>query len=480
MPVELLERQKRFDSLLPQLVDAYSLAPSSVTEELVPEDAHALSPLFMELHDGICKQLAPINVAAAKSNTDIARATADCFEILQRRQQETREFLQTVCRQVVQIRVSGLHHPEAMTAALDSARRPLINAIDDVVVPIEPILTAELSSQPVPVIREAVQQWLQTTSYEVTSQLVVGLHTLVEMDAVGIIEWYERQCCKLHFFRQIVEQDCGRAIQTTKFRRNERGRMSVEEWERFRVRNRVFAERHEHHVMNAEACEWQRKRHVIPKEHGEFIDRVPEWLRPQLRVLQGDLILERVVRWKSHEETRDTQPKMRNSYELDPAILLGHYVLTGWGQREVEREIYRREREENLRATEPPARLSHEMVRDSANLQFTSNLAAVAAVVMMLFSPLQHRIMLPLSLLLSVAAIVTLGRSLLLRAVGGDQGLNTVDVATQCFTRAFGLLAIQSALFGVLYASWPMLGLALPLWLVAKMTRRLGQSRQQG
>ena len=43
---------------------------------------------------------------------------------------------------------------------------------------------------------------------------------------------------------------------------------------------------------------------------------------------------------------------------------------------------------------------------------------------------------------------------------------------------AFGLLSVQSALFGVLYGAWSMLGLALPLAIVAFVTWGLAASRE--
>ena len=486
---ELLERQKRFDTLLPRLVDAYSLIPSSEPADAIPLETHALSPLFGHVHDGLWTQLPTWDVSQVASRDTIALASAQCFDLLRQRQEEIRKFVRSLCYHVVDIRVRGEIHPQAMNAALGSARRPLLTALDQVLVPLEPILTAELIAQPIPVIRGAFHQWLQTSSRTVANQFILSMHKLVELDVIGIIEWPGERDCKLNFFRHTVLQDRVRSERTSKVGRNERGRMTVEEWEQLNARNRIFIERHEHHVMDAEAKELHQTKYAIPDEYRELIDRIPEWLQPHLRVLEGDLILERIVRWQSHEEKWDSKPKLRNVYEfqpevrsafeIDPAILLGHFVLTGWGQREVDREVHRRAREESAPQSATPAQPSLECIRESANLLFMANLAAVAAAVMMLFSRLQHRIMLPLSLLLSVVAIVALGRSLFLRSLGGDHRLNSVDVATQCLTRAFGLLAIQSALFGLLYGSWPMFGLAIPLWMVAGVTQRLSQSRQQ-
>ena len=119
-----------------------------------------------------------------------------------------------------------------------------------------------------------------------------------------------------------------------------------------------------------------------------------------------------------------------------------------------------------------------EAVRDSAQMQSVANAAAIAAVVMMLFSRLQHRVMLPLSLLLDIVAIVTLWHSLQTRFRGSNHSGAFIYSACRIIATAFGLLAIQSALFAVLYGSWSMFGLALPLALVAFITWNIAATRE--
>ena len=187
--LEVLERQKRFDGLLRRLVEAYSLIPSSGMAEVLPLETHALSPLFGQVHDRLWSQLPTLDISQSAPHEMIARATARCSDLLRQRQDEIRKFVRSLCYHVVEIRVRGEHHPQAMTAALDTARRPLLAALDQVLLPLEPILTAELIAQPVPVIHDAVQQWLQTSIRIVANQLILSLHRLVELDVVGIIEW---------------------------------------------------------------------------------------------------------------------------------------------------------------------------------------------------------------------------------------------------------------------------------------------------
>ena len=432
---------------------------------------------YSQLHDGLWNQLPITDVFQAASDDTIARATAHCSDLLHQRQDEIRKFVRSLCYHVVKIRVRGELHPQAVADALDKARRPFLAALDQVIVPLKPILTAELIAQPLPIIQDAVRQWLHDSTHTVANQLVLSLHTLVEMDVVGIIEWPGPRACKLNFFRHTIEQDRVGSRKTTTVRQVTRRTLAVEEWERPRARNRYSIERHEHHVMNAEARELEQTRYPIPREYNELIDCIPEWLSPHVRVLEGDLILERIVQRQIREEQWESTPKLRNAYEIEPAILLGHYVLTGWGQQEVDRETHRLRREQTSEA-QAPEKPSLELLHESGKLQIVANTTAAAAVAMMLFSRLQHGVMLPLSLLLSAAAIVVFGQSLRVRSQANNYPVDLIDVGCRTVAAAFGLLTIQSALFGMLYGSWSMLGLAFPLALAAAVTWGLATSRQ--
>lgn len=162
---------------------------------------------YAQLHDGLWNQLPITDVFQAASDDTIARATAHCSDLLHQRQDEIRKFVRSLCYHVVKIRVRGELHPQAVADALDKARRPFLAALDQVIVPLKPILTAELIVQPLPIIQDAVRQWLHDSTHTVATQLVLSLHTLVEMDVVGIIEWPGPRACKLNFFRHTIEQD---------------------------------------------------------------------------------------------------------------------------------------------------------------------------------------------------------------------------------------------------------------------------------
>ncbi len=480
MAVELLERQTRFNTLLPRLVEAYSLVPSSASADLVPTETHTLSPLFAQLQDVVWNQLPTTSVFQATTTDTIARATAHCSELLRQRQNDIRKFVRALCYHVVRIQVLGEHPTQARADALDTARQPLLTALDDVFVPFQPVLTAEVIAQPLSAVQSSVKKLLQDANHTLTNQLFVSLHMLVELNVVGIIDWKDERTCKLNFFRHTIEQDQIESQNTTTVRRTERNTLVREEWEQLRVRNRYFVERHEHHVMNAEARELGQICNPIPREHDELIDHIPEWLHPHLRVLEGTLILEQIVERQIGENQWQSEPILRSTqetYVIDPAILLGHFVLTGWGQRDIDREIHRRRREARVE-TQTPELPSPEILQETGKVQTLAKTTAVTAVTMMLFSRLQPGVMLPLSLLLSAAAIAVFGYSIRIRSRTSHHPAGLIDVAFQTVAAAFALLTVQSTLFGLIHGVWSMLGLAVPLALAAALTWGLATSRQ--
>lgn len=477
MAVELLERHQQFNSLLPRLIESYSLVPTFESADSSLKETHTLSPLFGQLCDEFSQMLPTSDIEQAASHEALVRATARCSQLLEQRQREIREFVNALCFHVVNIQVRGELHPKAVGSASASARNELLEPLKAIIVPVEPILTADLMPQPLPVIKDAVQNWLKTATHRIASQFVLALHTLVKEDVVGIIEWTAEQVCKLHYFRHTVIQGRVTTQKTSIVEHIERNTVTIEETQKLRARNRYTVERHEHHVMNAEALKLEQTRLPIPQKYNDLINRIPEWLRPQVRVLEGDLFLERVANRLVREDEWETERVVRNTYKTDPAILLGHYVLSGWGEQEVDREIHRQRRERSIEA-QRPEEIRTDDLRESQKLLSLSNATAAAAVTMMLFSRLQPRVMVPLSLLLSLIAVVTLVLSHRARSRASSQGVDLIFIACRIGTTAFGLVGVQSALFGLLYGSWSMLGLALPLVLVAVVIGNLAAARR--
>ena len=173
-----------------------------------------------------------------------------------------------------------------------------------------------------------------------------------------------------------------------------------------------------------------------------------------MRILEGDLILERVIERDVREEQWETTPVLRSSYELEPAILLGHYVITGWGQQEINREKSRRKRiatQDNQQIPKVDHKQRVLAGKTCDMLKPWAMAIGASAVAMMLFSRLQPAVMVPVAVLLTIAGIF-LGSKCVVNFSHWKQG--TIDwlfVVAASLTIAGGLLAAQSSLYGIMF-----------------------------
>lgn len=472
-----------FNDLLPRLIDEYSLPRGELTPtHPLADQTNRLTPTFAALSDRIWTTLPSTDFSSVSDHSELARSFTGSADVLAAKQKEVRNFAESICIEAVDLRVRGQHVPQAKAAALRSAREPLCRAVQQVNRPLEPVLTADLIAQPLNEITPVLNNWLRQSSFTVAAQLLLSMHVLVELDVVGLIEWPGETACKLNFFRHCVTQDQLRNRQTEKIEAD--GLWTrFETWEQFEGRNQYSIERHEHHVMNAEARRLNEVQHPIPEDKQAFLNKVPGWIRQHMRVLEGDLILERVIERKIRDEQWKTTPVLRSSYELDPAILLGHYVVTGWGQQDVNRERFRRKRITNQSQMQPPD--DDRKSRAAAGKTFNSLrpwtvATAAGATALMLFSRLQPAAMVPLALLLTIVFIVISVRCIIYFSRWKHATVDWLFVVAAAASAAGGLLAVQSLLYGIMFGRWSLIGSAILLGLISQVASGISRSRQGG
>lgn len=471
-----------FDDLLPRLIDEYALPRVDLTpSHPLADRANRLTPAFAALSDNIWSALPTTDFSGVADHNELARTVSNSAGILAAKQKDVRTFAESICFEAVDIRVRGQHVPDAKSAALRAAREPLCNAVQQVNRPLEPVLTADLIAQPLNEITPVLNNWLRQSSFTVAAQLLLSMHVLVELDVVGLIEWPGNTACKLNFFRHRVTQEQLRSRQTQTVE-DDGMWMRFETWEQFEGRNQYSIERHEHHVMNAEARQLNEVQHPIPEDKQAFLDKVPAWIRQHMRVLEGDLIMERVIEQDVREEQWETTPVLRSAYEVDPAILLGHYVITGWGRKDVDRERARRTR---IATQEQPApqvdqdqRLVAGKTYDSLRPWATATAGGAAA--LMLFSRLQPAAMVPLAVLLTIVAIVLSGRCAVNFSEWKHAIIDWLFVVAATLTVTGGLLAIQSLLYGIMFGQWSMIGVAAVVGVMAFIASGVAGSRIEG
>ncbi len=476
-----------FDDLLPRLIDEYALARTDLTpSHPLADRANRLTPAFAALSDNIWSALPTTDFSGISNYNELARTVASGAGILAAKQKDVRSFAESICFEAVEVRVRGQHHPQAKASAIRSAREPLCRAVQQVNRPLDPVLTADLIAQPLNAITPVVNDWFRQSCHTVAAQLLLSMHVLVELDVVGLIEWPGETTCKLNYFRHLVTQDRlrSRQTETVQERTTDDGefRMRFETWEQVEGRNRYSIERHEHHVMNAEARRLNEVQYPVPADKQAFLDQVPGWIRQHMRILEGDLILERVIERDLREEQWETTPVLRSSYELEPAILLGHYVITGWGQKEIDREQFRRKRIATQEQPAPPVNQKQRVLAGKtydSQRPFATAIAGGAAA-LMLFSRLQPAAMVPLAVLLTIVAIVLSSRCAMNFSEWKHATIDWLFVVAATLTVTGGLLAIQSLLYGIMFGQWSMIGVAAVVGVMAFIASGVAGSRIEG
>lgn len=477
-----------FNELLPRLIDSYEL-PAQETSALysLADQTNRLTPAFSRLSENVWSALPVTDFSQFKDITDLAKQATLSASVLKSRQDDVNSFAEAICFEAIELRVRGSHMAEVKESALRSARKGLLSKVDKVNQPLAPVITADLIAQPLDSIIPVVNQWFRNSCHAVAAQLLMSMHRLVQLDVVGLVEWPGETACKLNFFRHVITQDQirhkrSRSVQQDDF--GEEGFRSVrlETWEHIEGRNTYSIERHEHHVMNAQVNSIDSAHYPIPQDKQAFLNRVPPWIKQHLSILEGDLILEKVNEKYVGEDLWQTTPQLKSSFELEPAIVLGHYVITGWGQKEIEKEAFRRKRMAAIAEPEKITDSSSRVTRREngstfSNLKPWVQVSSMASVALMFFCWLQPSAMVPLSILLGTVAVVLGAKTATAYSIWKHSALDFLFVVSTTTAVAAAIFALLCGLYGILFASWNVLLIAIPLGFVAYVAKQISSSR---
>ena len=77
----------------------------------------------------------------------------------------------------------------------------------------------------------------------------------------------------------------------------------------------------------------------VPKFHQQVIDEIPGWVRGSTCLVEGTLIGQRLVEHEQEAFQVQHQDVLKISFHGDPALVLGQFVLTGWGPEEIKKDL---------------------------------------------------------------------------------------------------------------------------------------------
>jgi len=275
--------------------------------------------------------------------------------------QEVDLLLRAACEANLEFRQElGETHAAARDAALQSERDDMLRQAACDWFPPRNVLDAKLVSRPVSEVRPRLDQAITQAAAEFTKQLFVLFAKLVDHELFGLVEWLPNNCCAYHFFKRVVIQENDGASHTVNEVRFDQStkRDSVTGRRIIGQRTTRIAQgegrhthrfaRHQHDVMNAIRTSIDNSRVVMPPPVERLCRAVPEWLKPFVEVIDGTIFRERIIErdvrvanWQDVQVIDQVIDEPIVGHE--PGVIIGSFVLTGWGPREVEAELRRRE-----------------------------------------------------------------------------------------------------------------------------------------
>lgn len=352
--VELAGRRFPLHSLKPQTRNAAQLRQLSA----LPDHAQIPEALKKEIHSRLSWAELPLHAGDVQS---VVAAFLDSLNQLDQFRRDAERLMRTACEANLEFRQQrGETHEQARDAAMRTELEDMVQkAACDWPKP-RNILDARLVSRPVSEVRERLNQVITEGVADFTNGLFALFAKLVDHELFGLVEWLPNNCCAYHFFKRVIIQENDGASSTVKEVRFDQprdfdsttGRRAIGQRTTRKARGEGrhthrFA-RHQHDVMHAIRTSVENTRVVMPPHVERLCLAIPVWLKPFVEVIDGTIFRERIIeRDMRVENWQDVQVKVEVIDEPimghEPGIIIGSYVLTGWGPREVEAELRRRE-----------------------------------------------------------------------------------------------------------------------------------------
>lgn len=244
-------------------------------------------------------------------------------------------------------------------------------------------------------------QHLEKQCLQLVNDLFQLLDRLQERQLVGNYET-TKSTCRFNFYRRIaIIQDHSVKSEERIYRDLDRSKGIRDSFELTKSEIQHRNAMHIHHVHDPVIRKLGQAEHPLPEKYQQFVDACPEWIRPKLTIIEGDLFREQHIEWDTISETFTVEKLIESrkfKWQQDPAILLGNYVLAGWGEQAIEIEIDR-------------LRKNEEAVQYTANLakakwyQAGSLLLAMLSILLVAVPPLAIQSAISVSILLGLVAM---------------------------------------------------------------------------
>lgn len=281
---------------------------------------------------------------------DIVLAYQDITSALKRMQDEWLGFLKSLVRiDVTRIGYLGRESDALVTKAVDRCAKDIFSKPEMSQSRIYSPFTAQAISGST---TEVTQIAIRSAEHLVTdfvNKMIMNLDCLLNNCVCGIISRHPNQVCEYFYgYRKLViETDSPLASRST---------LWMHETERRKVSAGILSvttnavsqftvcfERH--HLIHVIETEPEAGLVHVPRFQKQVIESIPAWLRPSVRLIEGTMIGRQLIEHDhapekiSHQAEEAYLEDLEIDFRFDPAVILGQFVLTGWGPSEIAEDL---------------------------------------------------------------------------------------------------------------------------------------------
>lgn len=315
-----------------------------------PEETADLShqELKQQLEDAIWNRLPYVREPERPTDVvSIFSSYVQSISVIESSRLDVLQLLQTMMETSVEVDPSILMKAEAEQAIRAKLSKEISIRIDSP----QNLASADLAARPIAEIERILENGLQLAVQKLVTQVVDGLGVLVDRSVAGLVHWTGPNTVKYHFFRRRFTGD-SYELRTVRGRIRPRpaddnpgdSRRLIQRHITTTSSNLVcFLAHHRHHAVEAFHTTIENSKVVMPPFVQTLVRAIPDWMRPIVKVIDGHLIREEITQHELHRErivrTETFDEPLQGP---EPAVVLGPFVLTGWGPFEIEAELNRR------------------------------------------------------------------------------------------------------------------------------------------
>jgi len=285
-----------------------------------------IPPAFMPIAEEIEKQSQLLELNGAISKQDIFPAYKADLALLNRYMQE----FEGAVKQAVGCSIITWNQDD-----LPSAKQ--WEGLQDQIPPIgnAPLLalSSTRAAKAAPVLLEELKQEFDQSVIYVIRRMAVWLQLLVDEEFVGLIQWAGEDSCAYHYFLHERQEKVLRQEKLTEVTHDpakpQGQRYTDTTIDKRAVQRLQFLERHVHHIVDTHVWELSEFPDKVPERVRLFLDVMPEWLQPHLRIVSGQITMEQKLCTVTSNAV-DIEEEILSVWKRSPAVTLGPFVLLGW------------------------------------------------------------------------------------------------------------------------------------------------------